>query len=121
MKTSECQEPAHVYGPTRSRGRVCCFWTVARSARKHRRSHDTIRQGHLASAWCLTLHELKAVRGFDCDKATSVRRQSGACTVGRVNPRNQKAVNLWPIQCYVTKHAKDECRMVEAKLCLFHR
>lgn len=41
--------------------------------------------------------------------------------VGRVNPRNQKAVNLWPIQCYVTKHAKDECRMVEAKLCLFHR
>lgn len=33
------------------------------------------------SAWCLLLHELKAVRGFDCDKAKSVRRQSGACTV----------------------------------------
>lgn len=41
--------------------------------------------------------------------------------VGRVNPRNQKAVNLWPLQYYVTKHAKDECRMVEAKLCLFRR
>lgn len=33
------------------------------------------------SAWCLLLHELKAVRGLDCDKAKSVRRQSGACTV----------------------------------------
>lgn len=81
--------------------RVCCFWTVSRSAWKkkpcsvlflclrlfcdggrggceRRRSHDTIRQGHLASAWCLPLHELKAVRTFDCDKATSVRRVAPA-------------------------------------------
>lgn len=57
-----------------------CFCALVCSMKEGAEASNAV--DHITpSAWCLLLHKLKAVHGFDCDNAKSVRRQSGACTV----------------------------------------